>query len=180
VLLLFILPDLTFNVCLIKFYIILTWGARGSVVGWGTMRDRVPITWISSICLILPAGSTQFLTKMSTRNFPGGKSAAGAYGWQTHRHLWNGCLHKMWEPRRLTTLWVSTTCYRYIFTFLPFTFYYYISSIIKGEILWYVCYWNSGEPHCSDFKTVVLSFLCAMYQYSCIFFVCVCVCTWSV
>jgi hypothetical protein len=26
--------------------------------------------------------------------------------------------HKMWEPRRLTTLWASTVCYRDSFTFL--------------------------------------------------------------
>jgi hypothetical protein len=27
---------------------------------------------------------------------------------------------KMWEPRRLTTLWASTACYRDSFIFLPF------------------------------------------------------------
>jgi hypothetical protein len=41
----------------------------------------------------------------------------------------------MWEPRRLTTLWVSTACYRDIFTssFLPFwrTIYYIIKIYIK-------------------------------------------------
>jgi hypothetical protein len=26
-------------------------------------------------------------------------------------------VYKMWEPRRLTTLWVSMACYRDIFTF---------------------------------------------------------------
>jgi hypothetical protein len=59
-------------------------GARGSVVGWGTMlqagrsRDRIPRRWIffnlpnlSSCTMAL--GSTQPLTEMSTRNIPGGK-----------------------------------------------------------------------------------------------------------
>jgi hypothetical protein len=32
-------------------------------------------------------------------------------------HLWVGCLEKMWEPRRLTTLCVFTACWRDSFTF---------------------------------------------------------------
>jgi hypothetical protein len=27
-------------------------------------------------------------------------------------------VYKMWEPRRLTTLWASTACYRHSFTFV--------------------------------------------------------------
>jgi hypothetical protein len=34
-----------------------------------------------------------------------------------YRHLWADCLEKMWEPRRLTTLWASTACYRDSFTY---------------------------------------------------------------
>jgi hypothetical protein len=41
---------------------------------------------------------------------------ASALGWRPHRHLWADCLEKMWEPRRLTTLWASTACYRDSFT----------------------------------------------------------------
>jgi hypothetical protein len=59
-------------------------GARGSVVGWGTMpkagrsRVRVPMTWIffnwpNPSSRIVFLGSTQPLTEMSTRNVPGGK-----------------------------------------------------------------------------------------------------------
>jgi hypothetical protein len=62
-------------------------------------------------------GSTQPLTEMSTRNLPGGK------GRPTHTadNLTAICepivLDTMWEPRRLTTLWAFTACYRDNFTF---------------------------------------------------------------
>jgi hypothetical protein len=49
-------------------------------------------------------GSTQPLTEMSTRNLPGGKGR-------------RDCLEEIWEPRRLTNLWVSTACYMDNFTF---------------------------------------------------------------
>jgi hypothetical protein len=60
-------------------------GARGSVVGWGTilqagkLRVRVPIRWIFFVNLPNPSSrttalvSTQPLTEMSTRNLPGDK-----------------------------------------------------------------------------------------------------------
>jgi hypothetical protein len=59
-------------------------GARGSVVGWGTMlqagrsRVRVPMRWyffnLPNACSrTMALGSTQPLTEMSTRNIPGGK-----------------------------------------------------------------------------------------------------------
>jgi hypothetical protein len=56
-------------------------------------------------------GSTQPLTEMSIRNLTGGKErpARGA------DHLTATCesiVNKMWEPRRLTTLWAFTVCYR--------------------------------------------------------------------
>jgi hypothetical protein len=34
---------------------------------------------------------------------------------------------KMWEPRRLTTLWASTACYRDSFTFFP------LYNVIRGR-----------------------------------------------
>jgi hypothetical protein len=36
-------------------------------------------------------------------------------------YMWADCLENMWAPRRLTTLWASTACYRNSFTFLAFT-----------------------------------------------------------
>jgi hypothetical protein len=56
-------------------------------------------------------GSTQPLTQMSIKNLPGGK------GLPAHRadNLTAICqliVYKMWEPRRLRTLWASTACYR--------------------------------------------------------------------
>jgi hypothetical protein len=51
------------------------------------------------------ARPTQPLTEMNTRNIPGGLKA--------------NCepvVYKMWEPRRLTTLWAFTACYRDSFT----------------------------------------------------------------
>jgi hypothetical protein len=69
-------------------------------------------------------GSTQHLTEMSTRNLPVGK-------WRPVRKADNltaicePIVQRMWEPRRLTTIWAFTTCYRDRFTFL---FYDAISS----------------------------------------------------
>jgi hypothetical protein len=60
-------------------------GARGSVVGWGTMlqagrsRDLIPMRWIfffnwpNPYSQAMDLGSTHPLTEMSTRNIPGGK-----------------------------------------------------------------------------------------------------------
>jgi hypothetical protein len=41
-------------------------------------------------------GWTQPLTEMSTRNLFGEQRAAGAYGWQSQRHLWADCLENVW------------------------------------------------------------------------------------
>jgi hypothetical protein len=65
-------------------------GARGSVVGWGTMlqagrsRFRVPVRWIffnlpyPSSRIMMALGSTQPLTEMSIRNLPGGSKGRQA------------------------------------------------------------------------------------------------------
>jgi hypothetical protein len=52
-------------------------------------------------------GSTQPLTGMNARNFSGEKGRPA-------RKADN--LTAIWEPRRLTTLWTFTACYRYSFT----------------------------------------------------------------
>jgi hypothetical protein len=61
-------------------------------------------------------GSTQPLIEMSVRSRPGGK------GQPVHKadNLTAICepiVQKMWEFRRLTTVWASTACYRDSFTF---------------------------------------------------------------
>jgi hypothetical protein len=65
-------------------YVGLWWGARGSVVGWGTMLQartspvRLPMrsldffNWPNPSSRIMAQESTQLLTEVSTRNLPGG------------------------------------------------------------------------------------------------------------
>jgi hypothetical protein len=94
---------------------------RGSVVGWGTMlqagrsRVRFPIrffNWSNPSSRIIVLGSTQPLTEMSTRNLPTGKGRSA-----TKTDDFNAICEptKMWEPRRLTTLWAFTACYSFTF-----------------------------------------------------------------
>jgi hypothetical protein len=95
---------------------------RGNVVGWGTMLQggksqvRFPMRSLDFLIdLILPAaqwalGSTQPLTEMSTRNLPGGKGLPARKADLTA--FSEPIIYKMWEPRRFTTLWTSTACYR--------------------------------------------------------------------
>jgi hypothetical protein len=58
--------------------------------------------------------STQPLTEMSTRNLPGGGGVEGRLSLKAGNHtaVIEPIVYKMWEPRRLTTLWASTACYR--------------------------------------------------------------------
>jgi hypothetical protein len=99
----------------------LRYGARGSVVGWGTMlqagRSLVPFpmrwiffNWPNPSSRTMALGSTKPLTEMSTRNLPRGKGRSA-------RKAWADCLEKMWEPKSHTTLWAFTACYRDSFTF---------------------------------------------------------------
>jgi hypothetical protein len=82
----------------------------------GRSRVRFPMRSLDfSIDLITAMGSTQPLTEMSTMNLPGGK------GWPTRKAdnliaICEPIVYKMWEPRRLTTLWASTACYKDRFT----------------------------------------------------------------
>jgi hypothetical protein len=56
-------------------------------------------------------GSTQPLTEMSTRNLPGGKGRPARKA-DNLTAICESTVYKMWESRRLTTLWSSTACYR--------------------------------------------------------------------
>jgi hypothetical protein len=61
--------------------------------------------------------STQPLTKMSTTNFPGDKERPAREA-DNLTVDYEPVVYKMWEPRRLTTLWAFTACYRDSFIFL--------------------------------------------------------------
>jgi hypothetical protein len=66
-------------------------------------------------------GTTQPLREMSTRNVPGGKGRPA----RKADNLTAICVpivYKMWEPRRLTTIWNSTACYRDSFTFYVYIY----------------------------------------------------------
>jgi hypothetical protein len=78
----------------------------------GSILDEIIglLNWLYPSSRTMALGSTQSLTEMSTRNLPGGK------GWPAHKadNLTAICgpsVYKMWEHRRLTTLWTSTACY---------------------------------------------------------------------
>jgi hypothetical protein len=61
-------------------------------------------------------GSTQPLTEMSTRNRPGGKGQPAREAGSLTA-ICEPSVEKMWEPRRLTTLWAVMACYRDGFIF---------------------------------------------------------------
>jgi hypothetical protein len=61
-------------------------------------------------------GSTQPLIEMSTRNLPGRKEQPARKA-DSLTAICEPIVYKMWEPRRLTTLWPFTACYRDSFTF---------------------------------------------------------------
>jgi hypothetical protein len=60
-------------------------------------------------------GSTQPLTEMSTRNLLEGKGRPARKTDLTA--ICEPTVYKMWEPRRLRTLWASMACYRDSSTF---------------------------------------------------------------
>jgi hypothetical protein len=102
-----------------------TEGTHSSSVVWGTMlqagRSRVRfqmrsldlLHWPNPSSRTMTLGSTQPLTEMSTRNLPGVKR-----GWGVRLTTCEPTVCKMWKPRRLTTAWASTACYRYSVTIL--------------------------------------------------------------
>jgi hypothetical protein len=56
-------------------------------------------------------GSTQPLAEMSTRNLTGGKMRLVRKA-ENLTATWKPIVYKMWEPRRLATLWASTVYYK--------------------------------------------------------------------
>jgi hypothetical protein len=137
-------------------------GARGSVVGWGTMllagrsRDRVPMRWMffnlpnpSSRNLAL--GSIQPLTEMSTRNLPGGKRRP-ARKYDNVTAIGEPIVQKMLEPQPLTTLRAFTACCRDRFTFFNFCIFF--------QTVWYV------KPQIIKKMTPVLLFYSLLYNLS--------------
>jgi hypothetical protein len=71
--------------------------------------------WPNSSSRTTALGSTQPLTEMSTMNLPGGKGRSARKA-DNHTAICEPIVYKMWEPRRLITLWASTACYRDSFT----------------------------------------------------------------
>jgi hypothetical protein len=93
--------------------------ARVSVVGWGTtlQAGRLPVRLpLRSLELLIDLRLTQPLTETTTRNLPGDKKRP-ALKVVNLAAICGPVLYKMWEPRRLTTLWTFTACYRDNFTF---------------------------------------------------------------
>jgi hypothetical protein len=75
------------------------------------MRSLYFFQFSSPSSCTMALGSTQPLTEMSTRNLPGGKGRPARKA-DNLTAICEPAVWKMWEPRRLTTLWASTACYK--------------------------------------------------------------------
>jgi hypothetical protein len=82
-------------------------------------------------------GSTQPLTEMSTRNLPGAKGRPARKA-DKITAICEPTVYKMWKPRRLTTLWASTACYRDSFTLQYYlrSLYYLFSYTVTPAHVW--------------------------------------------
>jgi hypothetical protein len=65
-------------------------------------------------------GSTQPLTEICTRNLPAGKGRPAPKA-DNLTAISGPSVYKMWDPRRLTSLWAYMACYRDRFT-LPYQY----------------------------------------------------------
>jgi hypothetical protein len=84
----------------------------------GSITDEVDfLNWPNASSRIIPQGSTQPLTEMSTRNLPGGKGRP-ALKIDNLTAICELIVGEMWKLRLLTTLWASRACYKDSFTFI--------------------------------------------------------------
>jgi hypothetical protein len=72
-------------------------------------------------------GSSEPLTEMSIRNLPAGKRRSARKA-DNLTAIYEPVIWKMWEPRRLTTLWASTAYYRDSFTLVYIRDFEYVGS----------------------------------------------------
>jgi hypothetical protein len=84
-------------------------------------------SWPNPSSYTMALVSTKRLTELSTRNLPGGKGRP-AHKTDNLIAICEPIVYKMWKPRRLTTLWASTVCYRGTFTFLYICLWYHVSK----------------------------------------------------
>jgi hypothetical protein len=83
----------------------------------GSIADIIGFfSWPNPSSRTMVLGSTKPLTEMSTRNLPGGKGRPVRKA-DNLTAIFEPIVCKMWEPRRLVTLWASTAFYRDSFTF---------------------------------------------------------------
>jgi hypothetical protein len=75
-------------------------------------------SWPKPSSRTMALGSTQRLTEMSTRNLPGCNGRPTRKADKFSVICESTLYRKMWEPRRLTTLWAFMACYRDRFTLL--------------------------------------------------------------
>jgi hypothetical protein len=85
--------------------------------GRSRVRFLMSSDWPNPSSSIMALGSTQPLTEMSTRNFAEGKGRPTGKNDNLTAICELRLTRKMWEPRRLTTIWFFTACYRDSFTY---------------------------------------------------------------
>jgi hypothetical protein len=79
-------------------------------------------------------GSTQPITEMSARNVPGKGKGRPAHRADNRTAIYEPIVEKMWEPRRVRTLWASTAFYRHNFTlFFFFCHFIHFDGLFWGE-----------------------------------------------